>query len=144
MGAKKSLAFSLRYKVLPPNLVPHLLPKLFMDNKNSFVLSKKLFHLDAKIFQWSHTEMFVCPFYIFFVFVFLHILHSLYWDLFLWSSGKGQARIGKGWPSRQKASKLKLLPRAYTKVGCHRHHPPPEVSLQLTNGLILARWGKWR
>ena len=41
---------------------------------------------------------------------------------FLWSSGKGQARIGKGWQSRQKASKLKPLPRAYTKVGCH---PPP-------------------
>ena len=41
----------------------------------------------------------------------------------LWSSGKGQARIGKGWQSRWKASKLKPLPRAYTKVGCH--HPPP-------------------
>ena len=34
-------------------------------------------------------------------------------------SGKGQARIGKGWPSRRKASKLKPLPRAYTKVGRH-------------------------
>ena len=30
-----------------------------------------------------------------------------------------QARIGKGWPSRQKASKLKALPRAYIKVGRH-------------------------
>ena len=38
---------------------------------------------------------------------------------FLWSSGEGQARIGKGWPLRQKASKLKPEPRAYTKVGCH-------------------------
>ena len=37
----------------------------------------------------------------------------------LWSSGEGQARIGKGWPSRWKASKLKPEPRAYTKVGCH-------------------------
>ena len=36
----------------------------------------------------------------------------------MWSSGKGQARIGKGWPSRRKATKLKPLLRAYTKVGC--------------------------
>ena len=43
----------------------------------------------------------------------------------LWSSGKGQARIDKGWQSRQKASKLKPLPRAYTKVGCH---PPPTTT----------------
>ena len=51
----------------------------------------------------------------------------------LWSSGKGQARMGKGWPLRWKASKLEALPRAYTKVGCHppppppptTHHPPP-------------------
>ena len=32
---------------------------------------------------------------------------------------QGRARKGKGWPVRQKASKLKPLPRAYTKVGCH-------------------------
>ena len=32
---------------------------------------------------------------------------------------EAQARIGKGWPLRQKASKLKALPRAYIKVGCH-------------------------
>ena len=32
---------------------------------------------------------------------------------------QGRARKGKGWPLRQKASKLKPLPRAYTKVGCH-------------------------
>ena len=44
----------------------------------------------------------------------------------LWSSGKGQARMGKGWPISWKASKLKPLPRAYIKVGCH-HHPPPKV-----------------
>jgi len=31
----------------------------------------------------------------------------------LWSSGKGQARKGKGWLLRRKASKLKPLPRAY-------------------------------
>ena len=46
----------------------------------------------------------------------------------LWSSGKGQARIGKGWPSRRKAFKLEPLPRVFTKVGCkpptnHNHHP---------------------
>ena len=40
-------------------------------------------------------------------------------------SGKGQARMGKGWPLRQKASKLKPLPRAYIKVGCHLPPPPP-------------------
>ena len=34
-------------------------------------------------------------------------------------SCEAQARIGKGWPSRRKASKLKPLPRAYIKVGCH-------------------------
>ena len=43
----------------------------------------------------------------------------------LWSSGKGQARIGKGWQSRRKALKLKPLPRAYIKVGCHHPPPPP-------------------
>ena len=30
---------------------------------------------------------------------------------------RGQARIGKGWPLRRKASKLKPEPRAYIKVG---------------------------
>ena len=46
--------------------------------------------------------------------------------LILWSSGKGQARIGKGWPLRWKALTLEPLPRAYTKVGCHlpTTHPP--------------------
>ena len=41
---------------------------------------------------------------------------------------EAQARMGKGWPFRQKVSKLKALPRAYVKVGCHpppTHHPPP-------------------
>ena len=33
------------------------------------------------------------------------------------SSGEGQARIGKGWQSRRKASKLKPEPRAYTIFG---------------------------
>ena len=48
--------------------------------------------------------------------------------------------MGKGWFLRQKASKLKPLPRAYIKVGCHHHHhPPPEVSIHLTNGLMVAR-----
>ena len=52
----------------------------------------------------------------------------------LWSSGKGQARIGKGWQSRRKASKLKPLPRAYTKVGCHHHHHhhPPTQTFNFT------------
>ena len=39
-------------------------------------------------------------------------------------TGKGQARDGKGWPLRRKVLKLKPLPRAYIKVGCH--HPPQE------------------
>ena len=46
----------------------------------------------------------------------------------LWSSGEGQARIGKGWPLRRKASKLKPEPRAYTKVGCHPPPPPTRKS----------------
>ena len=32
---------------------------------------------------------------------------------------EAQAMIGKGWPSRRKATKPKPLPRAYIKVGCH-------------------------
>ena len=48
----------------------------------------------------------------------------------LWSSGKGQARTGKGWPLRQKALKLKPFPIAYIKVGCH-HHPPPSLNERL-------------
>ena len=35
---------------------------------------------------------------------------------------EAQARTGKGWPLRRKTLKLKPLPRAYIKVGCH---PPP-------------------
>ena len=51
---------------------------------------------------------------------FFHLgnLVSPFLSIFLWSSGKGQARIGKGWQSRRKASKLEPLPRAYTKFGC--------------------------
>ena len=44
-------------------------------------------------------------------------------QMLLWSSGKGQTRICKGWPLRRKALKLKPLHKAYIKVGCH--HPPP-------------------
>ena len=48
-------------------------------------------------------------------------------------SCEAQARIGTGWPSRQKASKLKPLPRAYIKVGCHlptttTTHPPASLN----------------
>ena len=47
---------------------------------------------------------------------------------------EAQARIGKGWQSRRKASKLKALPRAYIKVGCHLPtHPPPPERLILPN-----------
>ena len=47
----------------------------------------------------------------------------------LWSSGKGQARKGKGWQSRRKASKLKTLPWAYTKFGYPpSHHLPTRKS----------------
>ena len=41
---------------------------------------------------------------------------------------QGSARNGKEWQSRRKASKLKPLPRAYTKVGCH----PPTRKSQYT------------
>ena len=58
------------------------------------------------------------------------------------SSGKGQARMGKGWPLRQKVLKLKPLHRAYTKVGCHLP-PPPKVYFYSTNGQTVARGGKW-
>ena len=37
----------------------------------------------------------------------------------LWSSGKGQVRIDKGWPLRRKTLKLEPLPRTYIKVSCH-------------------------
>ena len=35
-----------------------------------------------------------------------------------------EAQASKGWPSRRKASKLKPLPRACTKVDCHPPPPP--------------------
>ena len=44
---------------------------------------------------------------------------------------EAQARIGKGWQSRRKASKLKALPRAYTKVGCHPPTHPPKSLISL-------------
>ena len=47
--------------------------------------------------------------------------------LLLWSSGEGQARIGKGWPLRWKASKLKPEPRAYTKVGREDIGEAPDI-----------------
>ena len=50
-------------------------------------------------------------------------------ELILCSSGEGQERIGKGWPLRWKASKLKPKPRAYTKVSCNPPPPPPPASL---------------
>ena len=51
---------------------------------------------------------------------------------------EAQARIGKGWPSRRKALKLKALPRAYTKFGCH---PPPATTHQTFNFTqLMARW----
>ena len=61
----------------------------------------------------------------------------------VWSSGKGQARIGKGWLSRWKASKLEPLPRAYTKVGCHPPPPPPPPPSTRTFNFtqLMARWG---
>ena len=56
----------------------------------------------------------------------------------LWSSGKGQARIGKGWLSRWKASKLKPEPRAYTKVGCHPPPPPPPTTRKSQYTWLMA------
>ena len=52
--------------------------------------------------------------------------------------GKGHARIGKGWPLRRKALKLKPLHRAYTKVGCH---PPPPPTRKFNFPQLMARWG---
>ena len=49
----------------------------------------------------------------------------------LWSSGEGQARIGKGWPLRPKAWKLKPEPRAYIKVSCH-----PPTTTTTTHPLV--------
>ena len=48
-------------------------------------------------------------------------------NLLYWNNCEAQARIGKGWQSRQKASKLKALPRAYIKIGCH----PPTTTKSL-------------
>ena len=39
---------------------------------------------------------------------------------------QGRARKDKGWPLRRKASKLKPLPRAYTKV-----HPPGSLKISV-------------
>ena len=48
---------------------------------------------------------------------------------------QGSARDGEG----LKASKLKPLPRAYIKVGCHHH--PPEVSISGWMSQLGARLG---
>ena len=47
--------------------------------------------------------------------------HQQCQDSALWANDccEAQARVGKGWLSRQKALKLEALPRAYIKVGCH-------------------------
>ena len=55
-------------------------------------------------------------------------------ELILWSSGKGQARMGKGWPLRRKALKLKPLPRAYIKVVCHH---PPRLTIGYPNATVV-------
>ena len=45
--------------------------------------------------------------------------------------------MGKGWPLRRKALKLKPLPRAYTKFGCHHPpHPPPPPPTNYTKAII--------
>ena len=50
----------------------------------------------------------------------------------LYSSGKGQARTGKGWLLRQKALTLKPLPRAYTKVGlCNKDENVLEIIISV-------------
>ena len=61
-----------------------------------------------------------------------HPVYALCWFYFC----EAQARIGKGWPLRRKALKLKPLPRAYTKVSWSPlpkppppTHPPLEVPL---------------
>ena len=46
---------------------------------------------------------------------------------------EAQARIGKGWPSREKASKLKALPRAYIKVHLTLSH------LRVTTGYLFYK-----
>ena len=48
--------------------------------------------------------------------------------------GHLRVTIGKEWQSRRKASKLKPLPRAYTKVGCH---PPTPTTRSL---ISLNQW----
>ena len=51
-------------------------------------------------------------------------------QIYTFVNSEAQARVrqgsAKGWSLRRKASKLKLEPRAYTKVGCH--HPPTRKS----------------
>ena len=75
---------------------------------------------------YTHTRPIVC--------YFCQAFNNI---LLLWSSGKGQVRIGKGWPFRRKASKLKPLPRAYIKVGCH---PPPTTTTQKSQYTWLMAW----
>ena len=53
---------------------------------------------------------------------------------------QGRARKGKGGQSRRKASKLKPLPRAYIKVGCHPPPlPPPTHKFNFTQ-LMVRQW----
>ena len=55
--------------------------------------------------------------------LYTYTIHA--WEVF-WSGGITM-------PLRRKALKLKPLPRAYIKVGCHHHHHhhPPPISLFL-------------
>ena len=46
--------------------------------------------------------------------------------------------MGKCWPLRRKALKLKPLPRAYIKVGCH-HHPPTHQHPKFNFTQLMAR-----
>ena len=56
----------------------------------------------------------------------------------LWSSGEGQARVGKEWQSRQKASKLKAEPRAYIKIGL----PPSTRTFNFTQLMAWSSSGE--
>ena len=54
-------------------------------------------------------------------------------DMKLWSSGEGQARIGKGWPPRRKASKLKPEPRAVETLVSERTKVTVRTSMNSQN-----------
>ena len=68
------------------------------------------------------------------------LLSILIINQLLWSSGKGQAKRGKGWWKVKGLLKLKPLPRAYTKHLAPQPSPTLLHSLMRTSYKLASSW----